>query len=298
MRAIILAAGAGRRLGLSVPKSMIDLGGRSILHRQLDAFRSAGVDDFVVVVGHAREQVVEHLAGQAGGFTFVLNERYAETNTVYSLYLARQYIDRDFFYANADVVFDARLVRRLVDRAEQQSEPRAEARGQAAQQPQSAFEGCGPRASAWGSDQRPGGTGLRSTEGAMQTRGPGPALAGEPAAALAVQVGRCGEEEVKVIVRDGRIVRIGKKLDPADCLGEFVGVALFRAGLAGAFRAALTTCVEKENAVDDYFERAVDRLCDDWPLTPVDVSDLPCIEIDFPEDLTKARQDIRHRLRP
>lgn len=121
-------------------------------------------------------------------------------------------------------------------------------------------------------------------------------MAGEPAAALAVQVGRCGEEEVKVIVRDGRITRISKKLDPAECLGEFVGVALFGAGLAGAFRAALETCVEKENAVTDYFERAVDRLCDDWPLTPVDISDLPCIEIDFPEDLTRARQDILHRL--
>ena len=78
MRAIILAAGAGRRLGLAVPKSMIDLGGRSIIHRQLDAFRSAGVDDFVIVVGHARERIVEHLADQPGRYTFVLNERYAE----------------------------------------------------------------------------------------------------------------------------------------------------------------------------------------------------------------------------
>jgi len=314
MRAIILAAGAGRRLGLSMPKSMIDLAGRSILHRQLDAFRSAGVDDFIVVVGHACEQVVEHLAGQPGRFTFVLNERYAETNTVYSLYLARQYIDRDFFYANADVVFDARLPRRLVDfaacpdRATQQSEPGAAATGQGApfsrdpkgsdhlrSEPQAQARGQvaqGPQSE----PGAPGDTGLRSTEGAMQTRGPGPALAGEPAAALAVQVGRCGEEEVKVIVRDGRITRISKKLDPAECLGEFVGVALFGAGLAGAFRAALETCVEKENAVTDYFERAVDRLCDDWPLTPVDISDLPCIEIDFPEDLTRARQDILHRL--
>ena len=305
MRAIILAAGAGRRLGLSMPKSMIDLAGRSILHRQLDAFRSAGVDDFVVVVGHACERVVEHLAGQPGRFTFVLNERYAETNTVYSLYLARQYIDRDFFYANADVVFDARLPRRLVGRAGQQSEPeapargdvsepRAQARGQVPQGPQSepgaqatgqashpehtqsCFES---RASAWGSDQRVLPTGAGT------------------AAALAVQVGRCAEEEVKVIVRDGRITRISKKLDPAECLGEFVGVALFGAGLAGAFRAALETCVGKENAVTDYFERAVDRLCDDWPLTPVDVSDLPCIEIDFPEDLQRARDDIVPQLR-
>ncbi len=92
MRAIILAAGAGRRLGLDGPKSMIDVGGRSILRRQIDAFASVGVDDFVIVVGYQRERIAEHLAGLPGKFTFVVNERFAETNTVYSLYLARQYI--------------------------------------------------------------------------------------------------------------------------------------------------------------------------------------------------------------
>ncbi|HSW45156.1 MAG TPA: phosphocholine cytidylyltransferase family protein [Phycisphaerae bacterium] len=232
MRAIILAAGAGRRLGLSIPKCMIDLGGRSILHRQLDAFRAAGVDDFIIVVGHLREQVIEHLSGRPGRFTFIANDRYAETNTCYSLYLARSCIDRDFFYANADVLFDARLARRLCDPANQQ------------------------------------------------------------AAALAVQVGRCAEEEVKVIVRDGRITRISKKLDPKDCLGEFVGVARFSATIAPAFVKALEICIEQENAVNDYFERAVDRLCGDWSLIPVDVSDLPCIEIDFPADLDRAKREI------
>ena len=247
MRAIILAAGAGRRLGLDGPKSMVDVGGRSILRRQVDAFTSVGVDDFVIVVGYQRERIIEHLAGMSGRFTFVANERFADTNTVYSLYLARQHIPGGFFYANADVVFDPRLVRRLADPVAPPSEPGAQATG--------------------------------------------------PCAALAVVVGRCAEEEVKVIVRGGRIVRIGKKLDPADCLGEFIGIARFGADLAPAFVSALETCVEKEHVVNDYFERAVDRLCDGWPLAPVDVSDLPCIEIDFPEDLVRAQREILPCLR-
>jgi choline kinase len=122
-------------------------------------------------------------------------------------------------------------------------------------------------------------------------------MATDASTALAVDVAACGAEEVKVIVRNERIIRISKRLDPADCLGEFVGVARFGVELSAAFVNALETCVEIENEVTDYFERAVDRLCPDWVLTPVDVSDLPCIEIDFPEDLTRARDEILPRLR-
>ena len=234
MRAIILAAGAGRRLGLETPKSLIPIAGTSILHRQIEAFRSDGVDDFVVVVGHRHEQVVDHLCGQAGRFSFIFNERFAETNTIYSLYLAREHITGTFYYANADVVFDRRLIERI----------------------------------------RPC----------------------PPASALAIQTGACGREEVKVVVEDGRIRRISKQLDPEACLGEFVGVARFGGELAAAFVEALETCVEREGVVDDYFERAVDRLCADWTLAPVDVSDLPCIEIDFPDDLHRARHEVAPRL--
>ena len=86
MKAIILAAGAGRRLGTTGPKCMVRVGGESIIRRQLAAFRTAGVDEFVVVVGHEQDQLRRHLAGQPGRFTYVINERYAETNTIYSLY--------------------------------------------------------------------------------------------------------------------------------------------------------------------------------------------------------------------
>lgn len=323
MRAIILAAGAGRRLGLDLPKSMIEVAGRSILLRQIDAFASAGVDDFVVVVGYQRERIVEHLAHVPGRLTFVHNERFAETNTVYSLYLARRCIPGGFFYANADVVFDARLVRRLTDPTVPVSEPGAEATGIAPPEPGAEATGITPSEPGAAPSRRSpeakpeAGRVVLSEPGAEATGPSSPSFGVRPGefsisafapanlrfrrfsiSSLAVQVGRCGEEEVKVIVRDGRIVRIGKKLDPADCLGEFVGVAWFGSDLAPAFVSALEACVEKENAVTDYFERAVDRLCDDWPLIPADVSHLPCIEIDFPEDLARARDVILPRLKP
>ncbi len=230
MKAIILAAGAGRRLGATGPKSMIDIGGQSIIHRQLAAFRAVGIEDFVIVTGYEQDRLKTHLADQTGRFTYIENPRYGETNTVYSLYLARGHIDDMFYYANADVLFDRRLAERL-DKAR-----------------------C--------------------------------------ASALAVQAKPCGEEEVKVIVQNNLITRIGKKLDPAACLGEFVGIARFGGEVAAAFVEALRITVEDEGNVTDYFERAVDRLCDAWELTAVNINDLPCIEIDFPEDLEKARHQV------
>lgn len=233
-QAIILAAGMGRRLGAGRPKCLLDVGGASILHRQLAAFRSAGIEHFVLVVGYACDQVCEHVADQPGRIEFIINERYAETNTIYSLYLARQWFGAGFYYANGDVVFDRRLVERLRD-------------------------------------------------------------ASDPDV-LAVKPERCGQEEVKVVVRGDRIVGIGKELDPARSLGEFVGVARFGAGLVPSFAQMLAICVEAEGIVGDHFERAVDRLCSTEVLKPLDVSDLPCGEVDFPEDLEHARRDIVPRL--
>ena len=92
---------------------MIDIGGQSIIHRQLSAFRAVGVDDFVIVTGYEQDQLKAHLADQRGRFTYIENPRYGETNTVYSLYLAREHITDTFYYANADVLFDRRLTERV-----------------------------------------------------------------------------------------------------------------------------------------------------------------------------------------
>ena len=226
----------GRRLQAGVPKCLIEIAGTSILKRQIAAFRAVGVTRFAIVVGYEQQQIRSHLADDPGPFTFVVNERYAETNTIYSLYLAREHFGTGFFYANGDVLFDRRLPEQL------------------AVQPE------------------------RST-------------------VLAVKPGHCGQEEVKVIVHDGRVVRIGKQLDPARSRGEFVGVAWFGSEGSGAFAEMLVRCVETEGIVGDHFEQAIDRLCrDGWPVLPVDIGNLPCGEIDFPEDLRHAITDIAPNL--
>ena len=108
--------------------------------------------------------------------------------------------------------------------------------------------------------------------------------------ALAVEIKPCGREEVKVIEGDdNRLVAIGKELIESNSLGEFIGVAKFSPDFSKAFMVSLDRLIEAGGNAD-YFEAAIHPLMADYPVYYEDVSDLPCIEIDFIEDLEKARE--------
>lgn len=108
--------------------------------------------------------------------------------------------------------------------------------------------------------------------------------------ALAVDVKSCGREEVKVI--DGgenKIVAIGKDLIEDQCLGEFIGVARFSSVFVDHFVRALGTLIEA-GGKNDYFEAGIEPLLENLQVHYVDVSEYPCLEIDFIEDLESARK--------
>lgn len=107
---------------------------------------------------------------------------------------------------------------------------------------------------------------------------------------LAVEIVECDREEVKVIEgANRRIVAIGKELIPENCLGEFIGVAKFSAAFNRKFAASLEKLIDAGGKAD-YFEAAIHPLLADNPVHYVDISDLPCIEIDFIEDYHRAKQ--------
>ncbi len=114
-------------------------------------------------------------------------------------------------------------------------------------------------------------------------------------AGFAVEVSACGDEEVKVRVdEDLRIRAISKEVDPATALGEFIGVARLGAAAVSHLVGALAATVAESHPMA-YFEEALERMAGHTALHAVPVN-APVIEIDFPEDLERARQDIVLRI--
>lgn len=233
MKAIVLAAGMGKRLQEAsggLPKSMIRIGERSIIHNQIQSCLEVGIEEFIFVLGFKQEQLKAHILEilEPEQVKFVENPIYSTTNTLYSLYLTIQHWDQDFVYFNADVLFKQDLLQKI------------------------------------------SGSSKHSQ--------------------LLVETKKCGAEEVKVILDEANyIIEIGKKLDVSLCAGEFIGVGKFLQEVFPSFIKHLKKGVEagQEN---NFFEYAVNFVAQECRLEAVPTDDVPCIEIDFPEDLEKAIQ--------
>lgn len=125
MQALMLAAGMGRRMGKytqAMTKCMIEVGGRTLLERAVEALKEAGIQKFVMVVGWECEKLIEYIQTHITDmeFIFVYNHDYAVTNNIYSLYLARDYLmEDDTILLESDLVYDKDLIRRIVESPEE-----------------------------------------------------------------------------------------------------------------------------------------------------------------------------------
>lgn len=239
VHAIILAAGQSARLRPLTndkPKCLLPMGPKTILDWQLESLQSIGVDHIVMVVGYRKEMIQSHIRDNYPNLhvTYVLNSDFTTTNTLFSLNLALADYTGDFYYLNADVVFDNQILQRL--------EP-----------------------------HRDGGY-------------------------LAVDCKQCREEEVKVIVNGDQITEIGKHLDPDACYGEFIGVAKFSGEFAERFRATVKREAIAGNEMK-FFEHALDVMDDKSGMTAVNITGLPCVEVDFPEDYEYAVNEVLQTFR-
>src|SRR5437764_6374737 len=119
MKAIILSAGQGSRLGHLVdhqPKCLIDFNGRTLLDRQLDTLDASGVHEAVMVTGFHDELVEQAIAGRSGGpaVRTIYNPFYKVADNTGSLFMAREELAGDCLVWNGDTLVSNALMRRVL----------------------------------------------------------------------------------------------------------------------------------------------------------------------------------------
>ena len=239
MRAVILAAGVGRRLGHDKPKILLNFGGHSLLERHLAILAVLGVRDVVIGIGHEALAIEDALTalGQTDVST-VYNPDY-EQGSILTLWRVRAALAAGgpVLLMDGDVLYDRRVLEPLVE--------------------------------------------THHADCLLVDR------AYEP-----------GDEPVKVGLVDGAPADFGKTIDPAlDAYGESVGFFRLCEGTANALVEKAGRMIDeggRERPMEDAVA-AVIRAADP-PFGFEDVTGLPWIEIDFPEDIERAETDVLPKL--
>lgn len=245
MKAIILAAGVGRRLGKEgeiQPKCLLKFNGKSLLERHLDYLRHYQVDAVAIAVGYQAEMIqdeIKRVDAQAW-VTKVYNPDYTQGSLI-SLWTLREHLaaGEDVLLMDADVLYNRRIIERLIK------------------------------------------TNI-------------------PNCFLLDRDFEPGDEPVKLCVHNNQLVEFRKKVAPNlvyDFCGESVGFFRFD----GAIANRLATCTERyvaEGRYEEPYEEAIRDLLLETPeaFGYEDITGLPWIEIDFPEDIQRAQNEILPQL--
>ncbi|MFN6537858.1 MAG: NTP transferase domain-containing protein [Nostoc sp. EkiNYC01] len=240
MKAIILAAGVGRRLGKDgqiQPKCLLKFNGKSLLERHLNYLRDYDIDEVVIAVGYQAEKIQDEIKALAAEnwVSTVYNPDYTQ-GSVISLWTLRQHLAAgdDLLLMDADVLYDRHIIERLV---------------------KTNISNC----------------------------------------FLLDRDFEPGDEPVKLCVRDSYLVEFRKQvaLTLYDFAGESVGFFRFENAIAQRL-ARRTEQYVAEGLHDEPYEEVIRDLLLETPevFGYEDITGLPWIEIDFPEDIQRAENQI------
>jgi len=245
MKAVILAAGVGRRLGddfAGTPKCLLAFNGRSLLERHVRLLTDLGTEEIVIGIGYQAQQIHQAIKdANAEDRVRTVYNPYFERGSIVTLWaLRRELASCDaLLLMDADVLYDRRMLECLID---------------------------SPHQNVFLLDRH-----------------------FEP-----------GEEPMKLCVRDGQLVEFRKQLAHDlryDFIGESVGFFRFSAPVAVRL-AERSACYFDAGEHDVHYEEAIRDLllADPTQFGYEDISGLPWIEIDFPEDINRAKVQIINRL--
>jgi len=111
MKAIILAAGMGTRLGKytqSLPKCMLEFRGKTLLQRQVDTLRSCGITDITIIKGYEPDKI------KIEGVKYFENKDYGSTNMVETLFCAREELQGEVLVCYADIIYQQSVINKIL----------------------------------------------------------------------------------------------------------------------------------------------------------------------------------------
>ncbi len=246
MKAIILAAGIGNRLGTHAanqPKSLLEFEGKSLLKRHIEILSANHIEETTIVIGYESEMIKAHLNDETMPINYIYNDRYTE-GSIISLGCAQDILfnEPEFILMDADVLYDQEMINRLIN---------------------TNINNC-----------------------LLLDRGFVP-----------------GDEPVKICVNEAGQINefrksIAKDLDYVT-QGESVGFFKFNKLIGASLLGRINDYLAKgEN--DTPYEEAIRDLLLIYPeqFGYEDVTGVPWIEIDFPEDIERAQNEIMPKLSP
>ena len=112
MKAIILAAGKGSRLGSvtkNIPKGMLEVFGKTLIERQIEIYRNCGIEDITIVTGYKNEII------NYSNVDYILNQNYATTNINESLFCASKKLTDEVIISYTDIIFEQKIIRQMLE---------------------------------------------------------------------------------------------------------------------------------------------------------------------------------------
>jgi choline kinase len=119
MKALILNSGTGNRLRPLTddrPKALLEVGSKCLLGHQLDNLVGAHIKHIIMTTGPFADKIKVYMkeAYPSISVSYVFNPRYAATNYIYSLWLAKKLIDEAIILLHGDLLFNSKLLDRLI----------------------------------------------------------------------------------------------------------------------------------------------------------------------------------------
>jgi len=115
MKAIILAAGVGSRMGdltMNMPKCLLEINNTPILKKQITSLVENGITDVSVVVGY-KSEIVKNLFKESN-IKFYTNLNYKKTGMLESLFCAEGELNDEFILVYGDVYFEPKVIKKLL----------------------------------------------------------------------------------------------------------------------------------------------------------------------------------------